>query len=65
MNKIELICASSLPQKANYHMKLSMGLKNACWVSMHEVVVRMLLGKRVPLGCLHEILRPRSMVILV
>jgi hypothetical protein len=33
-----------------------MGLRNARWVGVHEVDVRMSLGKLVPLGRLQEIL---------
>jgi hypothetical protein len=33
-----------------------MGLKNARWVSVHEVDIRMGLGKLVPLGRLQEFL---------
>jgi hypothetical protein len=33
-----------------------MGLRNARWVSVHEVDVRLSLGKSVPLGRLQEIL---------
>jgi hypothetical protein len=33
-----------------------MGLRNARWISVHEVYVRMSFGKLVPLGRLQEIL---------
>jgi hypothetical protein len=36
--------------------KQSLELKNARWMCVHEVGVRLSLGKRVPLGSLHEIL---------
>jgi hypothetical protein len=32
------------------------GLKNARWMNVHEVVARMSLGKRTPLGRLREIM---------
>jgi hypothetical protein len=31
-------------------LKQLLGLENARWMSVHEVVVRLTLGKRVPLG---------------
>jgi hypothetical protein len=37
-------------------LKHLLGLANARWVSLHEVVVRLGLGKRVPLGRLHKVL---------
>jgi hypothetical protein len=37
-------------------LKHLLGLRNARWVSVHEVDVRMSLGKRVPLRRLQEIL---------
>jgi hypothetical protein len=37
-------------------MKQLLGLKNARWVSVHEVNVRLSLGKLVPLGRLQEVL---------
>jgi hypothetical protein len=37
-------------------LKQLMGLRNARWMSVHEVVVRLSLDKRVPLGRLQEIM---------
>jgi hypothetical protein len=37
-------------------MKHLLGLRHARWVSVHEVDVRLTLGKLVPLGRLQEIL---------
>jgi hypothetical protein len=37
-------------------LKQLLGLKNALWVSVHEVHVRLSLGKLVPLGRFQEIL---------
>jgi hypothetical protein len=38
-------------------LKELLGLRNARWVSVHEVGVRLSLGKLVPLGRLQEILQ--------
>jgi hypothetical protein len=46
-------------------LKQLLRLTNARLVSMHEVVVRMSLGKRVPLGRLKKILQRRDTVYLV
>jgi hypothetical protein len=40
-------------------------LKNERWMNVHEVVVRLPVSKRVPLGCLHEILKRRRAVYLI
>jgi hypothetical protein len=42
-----------------------LGLVNARWVSVREVVVRLSLGKRVPLGRLQKILQRHRTVYLV
>jgi hypothetical protein len=46
-------------------LKQSMKLRNARWVSMHEVDVRMTLGKRVPLGRLQKLMSRHSSVCFV
>jgi hypothetical protein len=46
-------------------MKQFLGLGNARCVSVHEVDVRLSLGKLVPLGRLQEILQRRSSMYLV
>jgi hypothetical protein len=35
---------------------LLLGLMNARWISVHEVILRMNMGKRVPLARLQEVL---------
>jgi hypothetical protein len=46
-------------------MKQLLGLRNARWVSVHEVDVRLSLDKLVPMGRLQEILSRRGSVFLI